>query len=261
MPLLEVKQLTKKFGGLVAIDNIDFCMEEGQIVSVIGPNGAGKTTFFNMISGLYPADRGIISIDNKTISNLNTEKIARCGLARTFQNIRLFPEMLAIENILLGMHMHLDCNLIDIVFKTVKYKKEETNAYKTAIELLQYVGLEYREAELAKNLSYGEQRRLEIARALASKPRLLLLDEPAAGLNPKETEEMKHFIIQIRNEKNCSVLLIEHDMKLVMGLSEHIMVLNYGIKIAEGTPSEIQNNSEVIKAYLGETDEDNESVA
>lgn len=257
MSLLEVKGLTKNFGGLVAIDNIDFSMKEGQIVSVIGPNGAGKTTFFNMISGFYQADAGTIFFNKNLLTKLTPEKVAKCKIARTFQNIRLFPEMLTVENILVGMHLELKSNLFDIIFNTKRCKIEEMKAYHAALELLDYIGLGSKENELAKNLSYGEQKRLEIARALALKPKLLLLDEPAAGLNPKETEEMRAFIIKIRNEKKCSILLIEHDMKLVMSLSDWIMVINYGVKIGEGIPSEIQNNKDVINAYLGETtDED-----
>lgn len=252
MTLLDVKGLTKTFGGLVAVNSIDFQMEEKQIVSVIGPNGAGKTTFFNVISGYYPDHAGTITFDGYDLKNLNPEKVAAYKMARTFQNIRLFPDMLTVENILVGMHLQLSSNLFDIIFKTKGMMKEEQEAYDRAIELLKYVGLEGKENELAKNLPYGEQRLLEIARALASKPKLLLLDEPAAGLNPKETEAMKNFIIKIRDELGHSILLIEHDMKLVMGLSDKITVINYGIKIAEGLPYEIKNNPEVIKAYLGD---------
>lgn len=255
MPLLDVKGLTKCFGGLVAVSDVDFQIEDKQIVSVIGPNGAGKTTFFNMISGYYPVDKGSITFDGHNITNLPPEKVASYRIARTFQNIRLFSEMLTIENILIGMHLHMSYGFKDILFKTKRMKQQENEAYARAMELLNYVGLNGKEGELAKNLPYGDQRRLEIARALALNPRLLLLDEPAAGLNPKETDEMKHFIIRLRDEVGCTILLIEHDMKLVMGLSDKITVINYGVKIAEGTPEEIKNNKDVIKAYLGEEKE------
>ena len=251
MPLLEVKGLTKSFGGLLAINKVDFQMNEKQIMSVIGPNGAGKTTFFNMISGYYPVDAGTITFDGHNLTKLTPEKVASYKIARTFQNIRLFQNMLTVENILVGRYQHLSANLFDIVFNSRKLKNEEKMAYEKAMDLLKYVGLADKENELAKNLSYGDQRRLEIARALAIEPKLLLLDEPAAGLNPRETEEMKEFIIQLRDELGHAILLIEHDMKLVMGLSDRITVFNYGTKIAEGTPDEIKTNPDVIQAYLG----------
>lgn len=251
MAFLDIKGLTKTFGGLTAISNIDFHMDDKQIVSVIGPNGAGKTTFFNVISGYYPDHGGTITFDSHDFKNMSPEKVAGCGIARTFQNIRLFPEMLTVENILVAMHLHLSSNIFSILLGTKSMRNEEKAAYEKAFELLKYVGLDGKEEELAKNLSYGEQRRLEIARALATRPKLLMLDEPAAGLNPRETEEMKEFIIKLRDELGHAILLIEHDMKLVMGLSDRITVINYGEKIAEGTPEEIKNNPEVIKAYLG----------
>lgn len=256
MRLLNVTNLTKNFGGLVAINNINFSMEPGQIVSVIGPNGAGKTTFFNMISGYYVPDSGTITFDGRNLTKLSPERVAQKGIARTFQNIRLFKDMLVAENILVGRYMRMKENIVDIVLRLPKMRREERAAFDKVLELLDYVGLSGKEGELAKNLSYGQQRRLEIARALAIEPKLLLLDEPAAGLNPKETEEMKSFILKLRREKDMTILLIEHDMKLVMGLSDRITVINYGVKIAEGTPGEIQKNPEVIEAYLGNEDDD-----
>ena len=256
MRLLSVTNLTKTFGGLTAINSVNFSMDKGQIVSVIGPNGAGKTTFFNMISGYYVPDSGTITFDGKNLTKLSPERVAQKGIARTFQNIRLFKDMLVAENILVGRYMRMKESLFDIVLRLPRLLREEQAAYDKVLELLDYVGLSGKEQELAKNLSYGQQRRLEIARALALEPKLLLLDEPAAGLNPKETEEMKSFILKLRKEKDMTILLIEHDMKLVMGLSDRITVINYGVKIAEGTPGEIQKNQEVIEAYLGNEDDD-----
>jgi branched-chain amino acid transport system ATP-binding protein len=254
VPLLDVKGLTKTFGGLTAINSVNFTMEQNQIVSVIGPNGAGKTTFFNMISGYYPVDSGTITFDGHSLTKLTPEKVAAYQIARTFQNIRLFQNMLVAENVLVGCNMHMKANIVDIILHLPRMNKEERAAYEKVLRLLEYVGLSGKEGEIARNLSYGQQRRLEIARALAIEPKLLLLDEPAAGLNPKETEEMKQFILRLRTDMNTTILLIEHDMKLVMGLSDKITVLNYGEKIAEGTPDEIRNNEQVIKAYLGVED-------
>lgn len=261
MPLLQVKALTKTFGGLVAINSVDFSMEENHIVSVIGPNGAGKTTFFNMISGYYPVDSGTITFDGHSLTKLTPEKVASYKIARTFQNIRLFQNMLVAENILVGRYMQMKASIGDIIFRLPRQRREEQEGYEKMLSLLEYVGLAGKEGEVAKNLSYGQQRRLEIARALAIEPKLLMLDEPAAGLNPKETEEMKHFILQLREDFHTTILLIEHDMKLVMGLSDRITVLNYGEKIAEGTPEEIRNNDKVIKAYLGVEGEDDDDLA
>ncbi|HWQ80259.1 MAG TPA: ABC transporter ATP-binding protein [Anaerovoracaceae bacterium] len=259
MALLEIKNLSKAFGGLVAVNQVDFEMNEGEIASMIGPNGAGKTTFFNIISGYYPGFEGSITFDGRGLVSLTPEKVARHRIARTFQNIRLFPEMLAVENIMVGMHMDLKASIFNIVLHSGHMKREEAEAYEKAVGLLEYVGLEPRKNELAKNLAYGEQRRLEIARAIAMKPKLLLLDEPAAGLNPKETEELKDFIGKLRDDFGCAILLIEHDMKLVMGISDKVAVLNYGQKIAEGTPDEVKNNPAVVEAYLG-IEDDEEAV-
>lgn len=250
--LLEVENISKSFGGLIAIEGIDFSLEEDKIVSIIGPNGAGKTTFFNMISGYYHPDRGSIHFDGRDVTRKQPEEVAAYGIARTFQNIRLFQGLTAAENVLVGMHMHLSAGLGQIVLNTRRVRGEEMSAYEEALSLLRYAGLADKETELARSLSYGDQRRLEIARALAVKPKLLLLDEPTAGMNPKESEEMKEFILRLRDERRVTVLLIEHDMNVVMGISDSITVLNYGIKLAEGTPEEIRNNQEVIKAYLGE---------
>ncbi len=260
MRLLNVTNLTKNFGGLTAINSVNFSMEKGQIVSVIGPNGAGKTTFFNMISGYYVPDSGTITFDGKNLTKLSPERVAQKGIARTFQNIRLFKDMLVAENILVGRYMRMKEGLFDIVLRLPRLRREEQAAYDKVLELLDYVGLSGKEQEMARNLSYGQQRRLEIARALALEPKLLLLDEPAAGLNPRETEEMKAFILKLRRDTGVSILLIEHDMKLVMGLSDRITVINYGVKIAEGTPEEIKCNPEVIEAYLGNEDDEDEAL-
>lgn len=250
--LLEAQGINKSFGGLTAVNDIDFSLDEGQIASIIGPNGAGKTTFFNIVSGYYNPDRGKIIFDGRDVTNLSPEKVAACGIARTFQNIRLFPDLMVVENVLVGMHLHLSSSIAKIVFNTRGVRTEEEKAYADARSLLEYAGLAGKETELARSLSYGDQRRLEVARALAVRPKMLLLDEPTAGMNPRETDEMKEFILNLRDERKVTILLIEHDMKVVMGISDHITVLNYGMKIAEGKPQEIRDNPEVIKAYLGQ---------
>jgi len=251
MALLKIDNITKRFGGLTAVDDFYLEIEPGEIIGLIGPNGAGKTTVFNMITGIYMPDENKIYFQDEDITSLKPDKIAKMGIGRTFQNIRLLNNLSVIDNIMIGTHLHLNSGLFSAIFKLPGYIKEEKELYEKSLRLLKKVELDEYTHEKANSLPYGKQRKLEIARALATGPKLLLLDEPAAGMNPQESRELVEFIRQIKNEFEVSIFLIEHDMKVVMGICEKILVLDYGKTIAEGKPEEIKNNPEVIKAYLG----------
>jgi branched-chain amino acid transport system ATP-binding protein len=250
--ILTATGVSKIFGGLVAVDSVDFKIPRHGIVSIIGPNGAGKTTFFNMLTGLYKADRGRIEFDGTNITNDRPDIITKLGVARTFQNIRLFGTMSALENVMVGQHARMRSGLFGSIVRPPWTRREEVDVREKAAETLKYVGL--RPAlisQMSLNLSYGDQRRVEIARALASDPKLLLLDEPTAGMNPEESARLTAFMRKLRDERGLTILLIEHDMKVVMGVSEQITVLDHGEKIAEGNPQDVRHNERVVEAYLG----------
>ncbi len=251
MTLLHTDNITMRFGGLTAVDKFKLEIEPGEIVGLIGPNGAGKTTVFNMITGIYTPTENNIYFKDIDITGLKPDKIAKYGIARTFQNIRLLENLSVLDNVMIGTHLHLESNLFSAVFRLPGYVKEEDNLYEKSMNLLKSVDLDEYIHEKAGSLPYGKQRKLEIARALATEPELILLDEPAAGMNPQESNELVEFIRQIRDDFNVTVFLIEHDMKVVMKICERILVLDYGKTISEGNPEKIKNDPEVIKAYLG----------
>jgi branched-chain amino acid transport system ATP-binding protein len=253
--VLKADNISVKFGGLVAVDDVSFDIPTGGVVSLIGPNGAGKTTFFNVLTGLYKPTSGSVTFDDLDITAKPPHKIAQAGVARTFQNIRLFGLMTAEENVMVAMHSHLKSGIISTVLGTRKQRAEEKESKQTARELLEFVGIGSTADQFARNLSYGDQRRLEVARALALRPKVLLLDEPTAGMNPQESKTFVDFVYRVRDQKGVSILLIEHDMSVVMKVSERITVLDRGQKIAEGSPAEIKSNKRVIEAYLGKSAE------
>jgi branched-chain amino acid transport system ATP-binding protein len=256
MSLLKTENVTMQFGGVTAVNDFNLELNKGEIVALIGPNGAGKTTAFNMITGVYTPTIGKIYYKDKEITGIRPDQITKLGIARTFQNIRLFKDLSVLDNVLIANHLHIKSGVFGSVFKMPKYRREEKKMVAKSLELLEKVGLIDLKDEKSSSLPYGKQRRLEIARALATNPEILLLDEPAAGMNPKETDDLTEFIQSIRNEFALTIFMIEHHMQVVMGISDRIYVFDYGVTIAKGSPFEIQNNKRVIEAYLGVNEED-----
>ncbi|WP_413292601.1 ABC transporter ATP-binding protein [Bdellovibrio sp. HCB185ZH] len=249
--LLEAKGITMQFGGLKAVDNLSFQVKKGQLAGLIGPNGAGKTTAFNMLTGVYQPTHGEVCLDGHSVHGLKPWQISQKGIARTFQNIRLFKNLTVLENVLIATHQHVEYGLMDALFQTKRFIKSEKDMTDKAMALLEVFSLQSKANEIASSLPYGQQRKLEIVRALATDPKIILLDEPAAGMNHSETHQLMETIADIRSKFNLTVLLIEHDMKLVMGICENIVVLDHGVKIEEGNPKHVQNSKKVIEAYLG----------